>query len=76
MTCYRHRFHNQFEASSWGLPYQCPKCGWWHIRFINWKDITCPWPADKVIFWGAITLCCGYFWWIVINAFVAWNWPG
>ncbi len=68
MSCYRHRFHNQFEASSWGPPYQCPRCGWWHIRFFDW-------PWHKVLFWTALTLIMGYFWWIVINAFIGWNWP-
>ena len=70
MSCYRHRFHNQYEASNWGPPYHCPRCGWWHIRFINW-----PYPTGKVIFWVTITLIFGYIDWILINAFIAWNWP-
>ena len=73
VSCWRHRFHNQYEASSWGPAYQCPKCGWWHIRFIcfgNW-----PWPLDKTLFWAALILVFGYIDWILINAFIAWNWP-
>ena len=73
MTCYRHRFHNQFEASNWGPPYQCPRCGWWHIRFIDTSRW--PWPPGKIIFWVLLSLAMGYFWWIVFNAFISWNWP-
>ena len=77
MTCWRHRFHNQREASSWGCPYQCPKCGWWHVSFFADRQhggLHILW--DKVAFWGGTTLCCLLVLWILVNAFVSWNWPG
>jgi len=70
LSCWRHRFHNQYDAAFWGPAYHCPRCGWWHIRFLN-RYI----KWDKVVFWVAITWCSGYVVWIVINKLIEWNWP-
>ena len=71
MRCWRHRFTNQYDAAFWGPAYQCPRCGWWHIRFIELRDV----PWSKVGFWLAVTWCSGYVVWIVVNIFIEWNWP-
>jgi len=71
LSCWRHRFHNQFDAVFWGPAYQCPRCGWWHIRFIKLQDV----PWSRVTFWGAIAIIDLYILWILFNAFIGWNWP-